>query len=417
MPKLTKKVIDSSLPKEKDYIVWDDEIKGFGCRIFPGGKKTYVFYYRAPVTRKFSYIKIGLHGNLTVDEARIKAKALTLSVSNGIDVKVAKKQAIIEEQKSILFVDFWQIFTNKYILINHKPSTQRANKSRIKKHIIPFFSNKKIADIERRDILAFKDSLPNIKGNFTKCLNLLSTAFDQAELWEYRSQNSNPCKGVKKQSDNKMERFLTMPELRKLEEVLASLTSSKSSPYTLAAIWILMITGCRLSEVLTLPWADVHLEDDYLYLKDSKVGVRTIALSDKGKQILERLQKQEGNPYVFCGNLSEKPLVNINRTWNKARTLAGIGDVRIHDLRHSFASFALKQGVSLYTLSKLLGHQSIKTTERYAHLELDHLKEATNKVAQVFELGHKSIVSTERYAHLELDHLKDATNKIAQVFG
>ena len=132
MPKLTKKVIDSNLPKEKDYIVWDDEIKGFGCRIFPGGKKTYVFYYRAPVTRKFSYIKIGLHCNVTVDEARINAKRLALSVSDGIDVKAEKKQAIVEEQKSILFADFWQIFTDKYIAKEHKPNTIRGNKSRIK---------------------------------------------------------------------------------------------------------------------------------------------------------------------------------------------------------------------------------------------------------------------------------------------
>ncbi len=417
MPKLTKKLVESSLPKEKDYIVWDDEIKGFGCRILPSGYKTYVFHYTSPTTKKYSYLKIGVHGNFTVDLARDKAKKWCADIARDIDPKEQKKATAIEQKKSILFSDFWQIFTEKYILINHKPSTQKGNKSRISRNILPFFGNKKIADIERRDILAFSDTFPRIQGNCTKCLNLLSTAFDHAELWEYRSQNSNPCNKVKRQSDNKMERFLTMSELRKLEEVLASLTSSKSSPYTLAAIWILMITGCRLSEVLTLPWADVHLEDDYLYLKDSKVGVRTIALSDKGKQILERLQKQEGNPYVFCGNLSEKPLVNINRTWNKARTLAGIGDVRIHDLRHSFASFALKQGVSLYTLSKLLGHKSIKTTERYAHLELDHLKEATNKVAQVFELGHKSIVSTERYAHLELDHLKDVTNKIAQIFG
>jgi integrase len=384
MPKLTKKVIDANLPKEKDYIVWDDEIKGFGCRIFPGGKKTYVFYYRAPVTRKFSYIKIGLHGNLTVDEARIKAKRLALSVSDGIDVKAEKKQEIIEEQKSILFVEFWQVFTDKYIAKEHKPSTIRANKSRIKNNILPFLGNKKIADIERQDILAFKDLMSHIEGNCAKCLRLLSTAFDQAELWGYRNQNSNPCKGIKKRGDKKMERFLTAAELKKLEEVLASMDSSKSSPYSLAAIWLLIFTGCRLGEVLTLPWADVHLEDGYLYLKDSKVGVRTIALNDKAKQIFTRLQKREGNSYVFCGNLPGKPLVNVNRTWHKVRTLAGIPDVRIHDLRHSFASFALKKGVDLYTVSKLLGHKNIATTTRYAHLELEHLKEATNKIAGVF---------------------------------
>jgi len=384
MPKLTKKVIDSNLPKAKDYIVWDDEIKGFGCRIFPGGKKTYVFYYRAPVTRKFSYIKIGLHGNLTVDEARIKAKTFALSVSNGIDVKAKKKQEIIEEQQSVLFADFWEVFTNKYICEHHKPSTIRGNKSRIKKHILPFFGTKKITDIERRDILDFKDSLSDVKGNCTKCLTLLTTAFDQAELWGYRDQNSNPCKGVKKQSDKKMERFLTAVELKKLEEVLTSQSSSNTSPYSLAAIWMLMFTGCRAGEIFTLQWEGVHLDDGHLYLKDSKVGVRTIALNDKAKQILASLPKQEGNPYVFCGKLPGTCIQDVKRAWNKIRTLAGIPDVRIHDLRHSFASFALKEGVDLYTVSKLLGHKNIATTTRYAHLELGHLTEATNKVAGVF---------------------------------
>lgn len=384
MPKLTKKLVESSLPKEKDYIVWDDEIKGFGCRILPSGRRTYVFHYTSPITKKYSYLKIGVHGNCTVDLARDKAKKWCAEIAQDIDPKEQKKAKAFEQKKSISFTDFWEIFTDKYIREHHKPSTIVKNKSRIKKDILPFFGSKKIAEIERRDILAFKDSLSHIKGNCTKCLTLLSTAFDQAELWGYRDSNSNPCKGVPKSPDKKMERFLTAFELKKLEGILESMAFSQSSPYTVAAIWLLIFTGCRLSEILTLQWEGVHLEDGHLYLKDSKVGVRTIPLSEKAKQIFLPLQKQEGNPYVFCGNIPGKPLVNIRGTWRKVRTLAGIPDVRIHDLRHSFASFALKQGIDLYTVSKLLGHKNIATTTRYAHLELDHLKEATNKVAGVF---------------------------------
>jgi integrase len=384
MPKLTKKLVEGSLPKEKSYIVWDDEIKGFGCRILPSGYKTYVFHYTSPATKKYSYLKIGVHGNYTVDLARDKAKKWCADIAHDIDPKEKKKAKAVEQKKSILFSDFWQIFTDKYILEKHKPSTIKSNKSRIKKYILPFFGAKKIADIERQDILIFKDSLSHIKGNCTKCLNLLSPAFGQAELWGYRDQNSNPCKKVEKHPDKKMERFLTAAELKRLEETLVSQSSSRSSPYTLAAIWLLIFTGCRLGEARELQWKDVHLEDGYLYLKDSKVGVRTIALSEKAKQIFAPLQKQGDNPYVFCGKLPGKSLVNIDKTWIKVRTLAGISDVRLHDLRHSFASFALKKGVDLYTVSKLLGHKNIATTTRYAHLELDHLKEATNKVAQVF---------------------------------
>jgi integrase len=385
MPKLTKKLVESSLPKEKDYIIWDDEIKGFGCRILPSGRRTYVFHYTSPATRKYSYLKIGVHGNCTVDQARDKAKKWCGDIVQDIDPKEQKKAKAIAQKKSILFADFWEIFTDKYIREHHKPSTMRANKSRIKNNILPFFGTKKISDIQLEDIVAFKDTFPHVRGNCSKCIELLSPAFEQAELWGYRDRHTNPCKGIAKSPSRKMERFLTAAELKKLEEVLASIaSSSRSSQYTVAAIWLLIFTGCRLGEVLDLQWEGVHLEDGYLYLKDSKVGVRTIPLNDKAKQLFTPLQKQEGNPYVFCGKLSGKPLNNINKTWHKVRTLSGIPDVRIHDLRHSFASFALKQGIDLYTVSKLLGHKNISTTTRYAHLELDHLKKATNKVAGVF---------------------------------
>jgi integrase len=385
MPKITKKLIDNSFPKGKDYIVWDDEIKGFGCRILPTGYKTYVFYYRSPITRKFSYIKIGVHGNYTPDTARDRAKQLTADIAHNIDPKEQKKVKQIEEQQSLSFKDFWVIFTEKYIQERHKPSTIDRDKSRIKKYILPFFEKKKIGHITQEDVLRFVDSMNHAKGNCNKCLILLSTAFNQAGKWGYREKNSNPCQGVEKAPDKKMERFLTNHELKKLEDSLTfRVTSSKSSPYTLAAIWMLLYIGAREGEILNLKWKDVHIEDGYLYLKDSKVGLRTIPLNDKAKQILKSLSQQEKNPYVFCGRKPGDHLRKIETTWHKVRNLAGLPDVRIHDLRHSFASFALKKGVDLYTVSKLLGHKNIQTTTRYAHLELEHLKKATNKISEVF---------------------------------
>lgn len=386
MPKLIKSLIDNSLPKEKDYIVWDSEIKGFGCRILPSRKKTYVFHYRAPLTKKSSYIKIGIHGNLTVDEARTKAKGLAFSIASENDPKEQKKKATMDQKLSITFKEFWEIFTEKHINIKHKPSSIRSNASRINKYIIPFFEKKKISEIHQDDILKFTDILSHVKGTCSKCLTLLSTAFEKAELWGYRVKNTNPCKGVYKQPDKKMERFLGDTELKKLEEILENRQhNSKSSPYTLASIWMLLYTGCRESEVLTLKWKDVHLEDGYLYLEDSKVGVITIPLNEKAKEIIRSLEKKEDNPYVFCGGVPGQHLKETKTTWRKVRELAGIPDVRLHDLRHSFASFALKKGVDLYTVSKLLGHKNITTTTRYAHLELDHLKKATNIVAEVFK--------------------------------
>jgi integrase len=321
MTKLTKKLVETSLPREKDYVIWDDEIKGFGCRIYASGYKTYVFFYTSPTTKIYSYLKIGVHGNYTVDLARDKAKKWCADIAKDIDPKENKKVKQVEIQQSVTFEEFWQVFTEKYIKQHHKPSTINRDSSRIKLYILPFFGKKTIAEIERKDILAFKDSLSN--GTSAKCLILLGCAFNQAELWGYRPQNSNPCRGVPKHPGKKMNRFLSDEELGRLNQVL-------------------------------------------------------------DENVILGLKKQADNPHVFCGNKKGTHLVTIQKIWDRIRQKAGIPDVRIHDLRHSFASFALKKGVSLYGVSKLLGHKNIATTTRYAHLELEELKKLTNIVDQAF---------------------------------
>lgn len=387
MPKLTKKLVESSLPREKDYVVWDDEIKGFGCRILPSGHKTYVFHYTSPTTRKYSYLKIGVHGNYTVDLARDKAKKWCAAIAQDVDPKEHKKAKQVAAQQSVLFEDFWKVFTEKYIKETHKPSTMNRDASRIKKYILPFFGKKSVATIEQRDIIAFKDSMAHIKGNCSKCLRLLSCAFNQAELWDYIPRNSNPCKGVPKYPDRKMNRFLSDAELERLNQVLAERTETNTAPYTIAAFRLLMYTGCRLGEVLSLKWDDINLKENFIHLKDSKVGERGIPLNESAKNVLLGLQTQADNPYVFCGDKKGTHLVTLQKAWERIRQKAGIPDVRIHDLRHSFASFALKKGVSLYGVSKLLGHKNIATTTRYAHLELEELKKLTNLVDQAFSKG------------------------------
>ena len=387
MPKLTKKLVESSLPREKDYVVWDDEIKGFGCRILPSGHKTYVFHYTSPTTRKYSYLKIGVHGNYTVDLARDKAKKWCAAIAQDVDPKEHKKAQQVEAQQSLLFEDFWKVFTEKYIKETHKPSTMKCDASRIKKYILPFFGKKSMATIEQRDIIAFKDSMAHIKGNCSKCLQLLSCAFNQAELWDYIPRNSNPCKGVSKYPYRKMNRFLSDVELERLNQVLAERTKTDVGYYTMAAFRLLMYTGCRLGEVLSLKWDDINLKENFIHLKDSKVGERGIPLNESAKNVLLGLQTQADNPYVFCGDKKGTHLVTLQKAWERIRQKAGIPDVRIHDLRHSFASFALKKGVSLYGVSKLLGHKNIATTTRYAHLELEELKKLTNLVDQAFSKG------------------------------
>lgn len=385
MPKLTKAVIDSKTPKEKNYFVWDSEIKGFGCQILKGGKKTYVFYYHSPLTRTKAYIKIGCHGNITVDFARGKAKALSAAVASGADPRQEKKEKIIQDRQAILFGDFFEVFKEKHINVAYKGRGAYNNIGYGRRYILPWFEKKRLDEISSRDIRQFLDSLSHITTTANRCFALLSMVFKKAAEWEYLSSKSNPCTGVAKYKENRKQRFLTNLELQKLEESLTQEEQKRPASYCLVnAIRLLLYIGCREGEVLNLKWESVHLEDRFIYLPDSKGGESARPLNQKAIDLLAAMKPREGNPYVFYGRLPGKPLVQINATWRKVLKRAEIKEFRIHDLRHSYASFALKKGVDLYTVSKLLGHKNIATTTRYAHLELEHLKKATNKVAEVF---------------------------------
>jgi integrase len=210
-------------------------------------------------------------------------------------------------------------------------------------------------------------------------------AFKKAEDWEYLPPRSNPCVGVNKYKENKKQRFLSDAELKRLEDSLIQQQKEEPRSYcTVNAIFMILYTGCRVSEILNLKWENVHLKDHYIYLPDTKTGEGARPLNQKTIGLLSSMAPKEGNPYVFYGKIPGQPVVEIKRAWATILKRAEIKDFRIHDLRHSFASFALKKGVPLVNVSKLLGHRNIATTMRYAHLELEQLKESTNIVNQVF---------------------------------
>jgi integrase len=385
MPKLTKAVIDYSSPKEKNYIVWDTEIKGFGCQILKSGTtKTYVFYYWSPLTKKKGYVKIGCHGNITVDFARNAAKKLAASVASGIDPRKEKEEKLLEEKKAMLFSSFFEVFKNQYIIVTYKDKGKN-NIGLANLHILPYFGQKKLDEVSSKDIRQFLDSLAHFPITANRCFSLLSVAFKKAEDWEYLPPRSNPCPGVDKYKENQKQRFLSNAELKRLEDSLIQQQKEQPGSYcTVNAIFMILYTGCRVNEILKLKWENVHLSDRYIHLPDTKTGECARPLNQKAIDLLSSMTPKDGNPYVFYGKVSGQPMANIKTAWGKILKRAGIKDFRIHDLRHSFASFALKKGVPLVHVSKLLGHRNIATTMRYAHLELEQLKESTNIVNQVF---------------------------------
>ena len=343
-----------------------------------------MFYYHSPLTRKKAYIKIGCHGNITVDFARNKAKSLSAAVASGIDPRQEKKEKFIEEKQSMLFGEFFEVFKAKYITVEYKDKGSN-NLSLAKNHILPYFGQKKLEEISAKDIRQFIDSLAHIPTTANRCVASLSMAFRKAEDWEYLPPKANPCTGARKYKENKKQRFLSHLELKKLEEsLIQQKTEQKSSYCTVNAIFLILYTGCRMGEILNLKWENVNLSNYYIHLPDTKTGESARPLNQKAIDLLSSMTPKEGNPYVFYGMIPGKPLATIKTAWVKILKRAGIKEFRIHDLRHSFASFYLSRGVDLYTVSKLLGHKNIATTTRYAHLDLKQLKKATDKGAEVF---------------------------------
>jgi len=379
MPKLTKKYIDSLLPKTKNYMVWDTEIRGFGARVWQSGKIVYLLRYRNKYKQQRKYT-IGTHGEITPDQARSIAQQCKAEIAKGNDPAQLKA----ENRTSLTVADLCQRFITEYSVKRHKPNTHANYRFNIEKWVLPRIGKMKIDAVQRKDMVAIHYA---ISKDFPQVANriiaILSKMFNLAEAWGIRENNSNPCRHVEKNSANAKERFLSNQEISTLNDVLqhAEMTQTETMS-AINAIRLLLFTGCRLREILDLKWEYVDLQDQCFKLPDSKTGAKRVYFSLQVKEILEKITRVEGNPYVIVGREEGKQLNNLQKSWRRIRKLANIENVRIHDLRHTYASIGVANGLSLQMVGKLLGHTQVKTTMRYAHLVGDTLKDAAMIVNQ-----------------------------------
>jgi integrase len=220
-------------------------------------------------------------------------------------------------------------------------------------------------------------------GAANKCLALLSKMFSVAERWGWRPDATNPCRHVDRYKGQKPERFLSEKELAGLSDALAEAErEGTEGPYSLAAIRLLVLTGARLAEILNLEWSHVDFERAMLFLPDSKTGAKVVYLSAPALEVLSNIPRLANNPHVICGEIEGAARVNLQKPWRRIRKRAGLDDVRLHDLRHSFASMGAAGGLSLPMIGKLLGHTQAATTERYAHLAADPIRAANEAIGE-----------------------------------
>lgn len=374
MSRLTIRSIEALEPRKNDYIVFDERGGRFGVRVTKAGHKSYVIQYRVKGrVRKYSF---GDVGTITPDEARNLARGLLGRISHGEDP--AQERA--EFQASSTLSAVCDRFIEAHVKEHCKPSTQKEYERVVEKFIKPELGTRKIGDISRADIAKLHYDYRAVPYQANRTLGVLSKLFNLCEVWGLRPDGSNPCRHVPKNRESKKERFLSAEEMARLGAVLDNLDAkNEESLFVTAAIRLLILTGCRLGEILTLQWSFV--KDGYLQLPDTKTGPRRIPLPPAARAIVDNLPLVPGNPYVIAGKGEAEHWNDLQRPWRRIRKLACLTDVRIHDLRHTYASNALSAGLDLPMVSKLLGHTQIHTTMRYVHLADDPIREAAKRVS------------------------------------
>ena len=285
-------------------------------------------------------------------------------------------------------------YLREHVAVRCKPSTAAQYRLAIEKHILPALGGLPVSSVEPGHVADLQYRLGDRPAAANLAVATLSRMIEQAADWGAAPEGGNPCRFARKYRTRRRERFLTKAEYRRLRRALDSLESEKRiSAHAAAAIRLLVLTGCRRNEILTLRWEDVHPETGELRLRDSKTGPRTVPLSPAAAGVLAALPRVQGNPWVIPGGKPGGHLSGIFQQWRRVRARAGLKDVRIHDLRHSFASRALALGENLPMIARLLGHARVQTTARYAHLTRDSVREAAAKVAE--EIGEDIFAPAE----------------------
>lgn len=376
MAKLTKRTVDMTEARDRVNVAWDDELRGFGLRVYPNGRKVYIVKCRIKGQQRF--ITLGQHGPVTADQARAKAYNILSEAKNGRD----PARELDQMRKSPTMKELGERFLKEHVAVRCKPSTQGEYKRSVELFINPKLGTRKVCDIERKDIAEVQHNLRDIPYQANRTLGVLSKMFNLAEVWGLRPDNSNPCLHVKKYPEQKRERFLSPEEYIALGKALDAVDADGSeTKAAINAIRLLMLTGCRLGEIMTLEWDYVDLKAREFRLPDSKTGAKVVHFGKTVVDVLKSIERLEGNPWVITGRKDGARLTDLQHPWRRIRKKAGLADVRIHDLRHSYASGALALGEGLPMIGKLLGHTQVQTTARYAHLANDPVKAAAGKVS------------------------------------
>lgn len=400
MPRLSKREVDKAEPRDQRYTVFDDELSGFGLRVFPSGAKSWVIEYRidgggrrAPKRR----LTLGSVSTLTPDEARRSARTALAKVRLGHDP--ASHRATL--RKAATLAEVARAYLEEHAYAKRKPRTAEHARDIIERIVLPDLGTMKAETVTRSDVARLHLRWKHTRVQANRMLGIVSGLYGFAAKRGLVPEGFNPARGVEKYPESRRERFLAVDELERIGAAIRAAETDgiawdvdQTSPtakhvpknnrrtiigqHAAAALRLLIFTGARLREILHLRWEHVDVGRGLLLLPDSKTGRKTIILNAPALAILTELPRI--GAYVIAGEDPERPRADLKRPWEVVARHAGLEGVRLHDLRHTYASVGAGSGLGLPIIGKLLGHSETRTTERYAHLDNDPLRKAANSI-------------------------------------
>ena len=370
MPRTTLTVsrIERLRPRKSSYDVRDAKLRGFGVRVMPTGRKR--FFVQCQHRGERVWKIVGDAGTMNIDVARASAVEALAAIRRGEEAPHRPDETLFEAVAETAFERHARLW---------KAGTLNVNRSYLRCQILPHFAGRQIADIDRQEVRNWFASLRATPVAADRSMPVLSVIMREAETMGLRPEGSNPCRGIRRYRRKGRERFVSDEEIRHLAAKLKAHEAQR--PQQVAVIRLLLLTGCRKGEILTLQWSDYR--EGHLFLRDSKTGPRTVWLSEPARNILDGLARQ--SRWIFPGPHRDRPRCKswLFHFWNRVRTEAGLDDLRLHDLRHAHASLALRRGENILAIGRLLGHRRAETTLKYTHAADAMMHDAVEKVGAV----------------------------------
>ena len=361
--------VRAAKPRDKRHEIRDDMVSGLILRVFPSGART--FTLESMVRGRRRYATVGDADAMTIPEARREARRLIACY-----IEPAKNESGPRTPGYPMTAFAEELLDRQ--AHRWKPRTQETNARIVRKDILPVFGDLTVDAITVEQVRDWFASMAERPGIANRAIPVLSMMMRMAELWGYRAHNSNPCKNTRRYRMKPMERFLTADEMVRLNAVLTR--DEFWCPNVVAIVRLLMLTGCRFGEIASLEWD--WIKGKRIHLPDSKSGARTVWLSSAARAVIDAIPRyNEDCPYLFPGRPPTRPIDNIAFHWDRIRNEAGLPGLRLHDLRHSWASVAAMNGVDMVTVARLLGHALVETTERYTHLSDQSVADAADRVS------------------------------------